>query len=76
MCIVRMTVKVKRMACVEAYCMGMEAIATMYVPYTCISVPSQIAVVAVMCKPHRCPHITFTGNICVLVSCTHYLDNT
>ena len=26
---------------------------------------SGIAVVAVMCKPHRCPHITFTGNICV-----------
>lgn len=25
----------------------------------------QIAVVAVMCKPHRCPHINFTGNICV-----------
>uniref|UniRef100_A0A3Q4GSU1 Elongator complex protein 3 n=1 Tax=Neolamprologus brichardi TaxID=32507 RepID=A0A3Q4GSU1_NEOBR len=24
-----------------------------------------IAVVAVMCKPHRCPHISFTGNICV-----------
>ena len=23
------------------------------------------AVVAVMCKPHRCPHISFTGNICV-----------
>ena len=22
---------------------------------------SGIAVVAVMCKPHRCPHITFTG---------------
>jgi hypothetical protein len=27
--------------------------------------PSQIAVVAVMCKPHRCPHIAMTGNICV-----------
>jgi len=26
----------------------------------------QIAVVAVMCKPHRCPHISMTGNICVL----------
>ncbi|KAJ2718762.1 Elongator subunit [Coemansia sp. Benny D115] len=26
---------------------------------------SGIAVVAVMCKPHRCPHITYTGNICV-----------
>ena len=21
--------------------------------------------VAVMCKPHRCPHIAMTGNICV-----------
>jgi len=26
---------------------------------------SGIAVVAVMCKPHRCPHISLTGNICV-----------
>ena len=26
---------------------------------------SGIAVVAVMCKPHRCPHIALTGNICV-----------
>lgn len=25
----------------------------------------QIAVVAVMCKPHRCPHVAMTGNICV-----------
>jgi elongator complex protein 3 len=26
---------------------------------------SGIAIVAVMCKPHRCPHIAMTGNICV-----------
>lgn len=26
---------------------------------------SGIAVVAVMSKPHRCPHINYTGNICV-----------
>ncbi|GMG04261.1 unnamed protein product [[Candida] boidinii] len=26
---------------------------------------SGIAVVAVMSKPHRCPHIAYTGNICV-----------
>lgn len=26
---------------------------------------SGIAIVALMCKPHRCPHINFTGNICV-----------
>lgn len=26
---------------------------------------SGVAVVAVMCKPHRCPHITTTGNVCV-----------
>lgn len=25
----------------------------------------QIAIVAVMSKPHRCPHIAMTGNICV-----------
>ena len=30
---------------------------------------SGIAVVAVMCKPHRCPHIALTGNICVIWSC-------
>ncbi|KNE67336.1 ELP3 family histone acetyltransferase [Allomyces macrogynus ATCC 38327] len=26
---------------------------------------SGVAVVAVMCKPHRCPHLAMTGNICV-----------
>uniref|UniRef100_A0A6G1S988 Elongator complex protein 3 n=1 Tax=Aceria tosichella TaxID=561515 RepID=A0A6G1S988_9ACAR len=26
---------------------------------------SGIAVIAVMCKPHRCPHINYTGNVCV-----------
>ena len=26
---------------------------------------SGVAVVAVMCKPHRCPHIAMTGNVCV-----------
>jgi len=26
---------------------------------------SGIAVVAVMSKPHRCPHISTTGNICI-----------
>lgn len=30
-----------------------------------IRTASGIAVVAVMCKPHRCPHINVTGNICV-----------
>nr|SVE86000.1 EOG090X02DF [Daphnia similis]SVE88513.1 EOG090X02DF [Daphnia sinensis]SVE86628.1 EOG090X02DF [Daphnia similis]SVE87255.1 EOG090X02DF [Daphnia similis]SVE87880.1 EOG090X02DF [Daphnia similis] len=30
-----------------------------------IRTASGIAVVAVMCKPHRCPHINMTGNICV-----------
>jgi len=37
--------------------------------------PSQIAVVAVMCKPHRCPHIAMTGNICVCAlqhPCYHF----
>ena len=33
---------------------------------------SGISVVAVMCKPHRCPHIAMTGNICVsVVTRTH-----
>ena len=30
-----------------------------------IRTASGIAVVAVMAKPHRCPHIAMTGNICV-----------
>ncbi|RHZ76924.1 hypothetical protein Glove_187g19 [Diversispora epigaea] len=30
-----------------------------------IRTASGIAVVAVMCKPHRCPHIAVTGNVCV-----------
>lgn len=30
-----------------------------------IRTSSGIAIVAVMCKPHRCPHIAYTGNICV-----------
>ena len=30
-----------------------------------IRTASGISVVAVMCKPHRCPHIAYTGNICV-----------
>lgn len=30
-----------------------------------IRTSSGVAIVAVMCKPHRCPHIAFTGNICV-----------
>lgn len=30
-----------------------------------IRTSSGIAVVAVMSKPHRCPHIAYTGNICV-----------
>ncbi|KAI5790092.1 hypothetical protein EDC01DRAFT_657315 [Geopyxis carbonaria] len=40
-----------------------------YIGYKLIQKPvrtsSGIAVVAVMCKPHRCPHIAYTGNICV-----------
>jgi elongator complex protein 3 len=35
----------------------------------------QIAVVAVMCKPHRCPHIAMTGNICVYVASCLYVTN-
>ncbi len=30
-----------------------------------IRTASGIAVVAVMSKPHRCPHIAMTGNVCV-----------
>lgn len=35
-----------------------------------IRTASGIAVVAVMCKPHRCPHIAMTGNICVCMCIT------
>ena len=30
-----------------------------------IRTASGISVVAVMSKPHRCPHIAYTGNVCV-----------
>lgn len=40
---------------------------TLTVPKTDLNSAVQIAVVAVMCKPHRCPHIAMTGNICVWV---------
>jgi elongator complex protein 3 len=33
---------------------------------------SGVAVVAVMCKPHRCPHVAMTGNICVCVATCAY----
>eukprot|EP00743_Colponemidia_sp_Colp-15_P005109 GILK01005499.1.p1 GENE.GILK01005499.1~~GILK01005499.1.p1 ORF type:complete len:546 (+),score=58.91 GILK01005499.1:47-1684(+) len=36
-----------------------------YIKAKPIRTASGIAVVAVMCKPHRCPHIATTGNICV-----------
>lgn len=36
-----------------------------YVKAKPVRTASGIAVVAVMCKPHRCPHIAMTGNICV-----------
>ena len=35
---------------------------------------SGVAVVAVMCKPHRCPHVAMTGNICVLVDASSQTD--
>eukprot|EP01041_Mallomonas_annulata_P006229 gene6229-12617_t len=36
-----------------------------YVKAKPVRTASGIAVVAVMCKPHRCPHIAMTGNVCV-----------
>ena len=36
-----------------------------YVKVKPVRTASGIAVVAVMCKPHRCPHIAMTGNVCV-----------
>ncbi|VEL19752.1 unnamed protein product [Protopolystoma xenopodis] len=33
---------------------------------------SGIVVIAVMCKPHRCPHIAMTGNVCVYVTFESY----
>lgn len=44
-----------------------DTYATLTVPKTDLNSAVQIAVVAVMCKPHRCPHIAMTGNICVWV---------
>ena len=36
-----------------------------YVKAKPIRTASGVAVVAVMSKPHRCPHIAMTGNVCV-----------
>lgn len=36
-----------------------------YIKAKPIRTASGIVVVAVMCKPHRCPHIATTGNICI-----------
>lgn len=36
-----------------------------YIKAKPIRTASGVAVVAVMCKPHRCPHIAMTGNVCV-----------
>jgi len=36
-----------------------------YVRAKPVRTASGVAIVAVMCKPHRCPHIAVTGNICV-----------
>ena len=38
---------------------------TPYLKAKPVRTASGIAVVAVMCKPHRCPHIALTGNICI-----------
>ena len=38
---------------------------TPYLKVKPIRTASGIAVVAVMCKPHRCPHIALTGNTCI-----------
>ena len=38
---------------------------TPYLKVKPIRTASGIAVVAVMCKPHRCPHIRLTGNNCI-----------
>ncbi|OLL26119.1 putative elongator complex protein 3 [Neolecta irregularis DAH-3] len=49
-----------------------QAVPEQYKPYLLpklkakpVRTASGIAVVAVMCKPHRCPHIAMTGNVCV-----------
>jgi elongator complex protein 3 len=36
-----------------------------YIKAKPVRTASGVAVVAVMCKPHRCPHIALTGNVCV-----------
>jgi elongator complex protein 3 len=36
-----------------------------YIKAKPVRTASGIAIVAVMCKPHRCPHIAMTGNVCV-----------
>jgi elongator complex protein 3 len=36
-----------------------------YIKAKPVRTASGVAVVAVMSKPHRCPHIALTGNVCV-----------
>ena len=38
---------------------------TPYLKVKPIRTASGIAVVAVMCKPHRCPHVAYTGSVCL-----------
>ena len=38
---------------------------TPYLKVKPVRTASGVAVVAVMCKPHRCPHIALTGNTCI-----------
>ena len=45
-------------------CRPRGSLRTLFIYLSIVPLP-QIAVVAVMCKPHRCPHINMTGNICV-----------
>ena len=38
---------------------------TPYLKVKPVRTASGVAVVAVMCKPHRCPHIALTGSTCI-----------
>ena len=38
---------------------------TPYLKVKPIRTASGVAVVAVMCKPHRCPHLALTGSTCI-----------
>ena len=58
--------KVKPVRTASGVCFFYSHISHTYISFS----PSQIAAVAVMCKPHRCPHIERDGHSCMFAPLT------